>query len=198
MNALPRPLLVSLALGTLPIAARAQTVRSDSARLVVTQAGRPIGTEDFALRIGTGSAGSPEASFVATTNGDSESLRVVVAVGARRITIRVASAAGEAAREYPGGSRSLVVDERVLSLFTLVARVDPGTVTVFGPPPGGRRSASLSEVGQDRFPGAPQPLRHLVLRSGEDVVDIWLDPQGRLIRVAIPSRELVAERVTQP
>jgi hypothetical protein len=193
-----RPLLASIALVTLPAGARAQAITSDSARLVVTQGGHPIGTEDFALRLGTGSDGSPEVSFVATTNGDSESLRVVVAAGAHRITIRVASAAGEAAREYPGGSKSLVVDERVLALFALVARVDVGTVTVFGPPPGGRRTASLTDVGQDRFPGSSRPLRHLVLRSGEDVVDVWLDSQGRLIRVAIPSRDLVAERVTQP
>jgi hypothetical protein len=189
--------LVPVALVGLSPAADAQTIKSDSARLVVMQGNRPIGTEDFALRT-AGPAGSQEVSFVATTNGDSESLRVVVTVRARRLTIRVASASGEAAREYPAGPRTLVVDERVMSLFALVARLQTGPVTVYGPPPGGRRSATLTDAGSDRLPGMADPLHHLVLRSGEDVVDIWLDAEGRLIRVAIPSRDLSAERVIQP
>lgn len=189
--------LAPLALLGFGPAAHAQIIKSDSARLVVMQGNRPIGTEDFALRTG-GPAGAQEVSFVATTNGDSESLRVVVTVGARRLTIRVASASGEAAREYPSGPRTLVVDERVLSLFALVARLQTGPVTVYGPPPGGRRAATLTDAGSDRLPGIAEPLRHLVLRTGEDVVDIWLDAEGRLIRVAIPSRDLSAERVIQP
>jgi hypothetical protein len=175
----------------------AQRPASDSARLIVTQRGAPVGSEDFAFRSGSGPEGVT-LSFVATTNGGLEPLRVAVTTGQRRLTVRVATAAGEAAREYPGGRQAVVADERVLSLYALLAHVDPGPVTVYGPPPGGRRSGTLEDAGTGPPPGGGLPLRHLTLRSGEDVVQVWLDAAGRLIMVEIPSRDLRAERVTQP
>jgi hypothetical protein len=195
---MPRLPVVALALVALaPAPGRAQQVASDSARLLVMRSDRVIGSEDFAYRRQTESAGGG-VSFVATATGDSATLRVALTAGPRRITVRVASGAGETAREYPGGAPALVADERVLSLYALVAQLDPGPITVFGPPPGGRRAATLTLVGDEARPGTSALLRHLVVQSGEDLVDVWLDPEGRLMRVAIPSRGLVAERVAQP
>jgi hypothetical protein len=173
----------------------AQRPASDSARLVVMQAGNPVGTEDFAFRSGGEGAGL---SFVATTNGGADPLRVAVTTGPRRITVRVASGAGEAAREYPGGGQAVVADERVLSLYALLAHVDPGPVTVYGPPPGGRRAGTVEDGGTEVPPGGGPPLRRLTLRSGEDIARVWLDDGGRLMRVEIPSRNLTAERVARP
>lgn len=177
--------------------ADAQRPTSDSARLVITQAGNPLGTEDFAFRSGTGGEGAA-LSFVATTNGGTDPLRVAVTTGQRRITVRVASRAGEAAREYPGGAQAVVADERVLSLYALLAQVDPGPVTVYGPPPGGRRTGTLEDGGTESPVGGGPPLRRLTLRSGEDIARVWLDDGGRLMRVEIPSRKLTAERVNRP
>jgi len=174
-----------------PLAAQMPT--ADSARFVITQRGQPLGTEDFAFRSGQAGSGEPAVSFVASTTAP-EPLRIAVTEGARRITVRVASSAGEAAREYPGGSTSLVADERVLSLYALAAGIAPGAVTVYGPPPGGRRMGTL-ELGHDPLPGASGPARHVILRSGEDVVNLWYDESGRLLRVEIPSRGLAGERV---
>jgi hypothetical protein len=185
----PRLLVLTL-LGT-PLAA--QMPQADSARLVITQGGQPVGTEDFALRIGTGASGETAVSFVASTTAP-EPLRIAVTAGQRRITVRVASQDGEAAREYPGGTSALVADERVLSLYALTAGVTPGPVTVYGPPPGGRRDGRL-EIGAEPLPGGGGSARHLVLRTGEDVVNLWYDPAGRLLRVEIPSRGLAGERV---
>jgi len=137
-------------------------------------------------------------NFVATTNTGTEALRVAVTVGPTRMTIRMATPTGEIAREYPGGGRGLVADERVLSLYALLAGVAPGPVTVFGPPPGGRRSGTLEDGGTAPSQGGGPPTRRLVLRSGEDVANVWLDDAGRLVRVEVPSRRLVAERVGQP
>lgn len=183
-------LLAARALGAQPPA-------SDSARLVVLQDGSPVGTEDFAFRTTAGADG-PALSFVAATTGGPVPLRMAVTTDPRRITVRVAAGSSEAAREYPGGSRAVVADERVLSLYALLAHVDPGPVTVYGPPPGGRSSGTLQEDGTDPPTGGPARTRRLTLRSGEDVAHVWLDPDGRLVRVAIPSRSLVAERVIRP
>ena len=71
-------------------------------------------------------------------------------------------------------------------------------MTVYGPPPGGRRTGTVEDGGQATPPGGGPPLRQLTLRTGQDVVLVWLDAAGRLIQVEIPSRELRAERVTQP
>lgn len=173
----------------------AQTVDSDSARMVVMQDGRPVGTEDFAFRVQTVD-GRTVVSFVATTNGSSEKLRVAVTAGPRRVTLRTATGAGnETASEYPGGPRTVVADERVLSLYALLPRNAPGAVTVYGPPPGGRRPGTLEAAGADQLPGTDTPTSRLTLRSGEDVVHVWHGPDGRLIRVEIPGRGLSAERV---
>jgi hypothetical protein len=188
-------LAVPCLLAAVPLAA--QRPASDSARLVVRQEGDPVGTEDFAFRSGTGAEGAT-LSFVATTNGGADPLRVAVTAGQRRITVRVASSAGESAHEHPGGAHAVVADERVLSLYALLAHVDPGPVTVYGPPPGGRRAGTLEDAGTEPAPDGGPPFRRLVLRSGEDIVRIWLDDAGRLIRVEIPSRSLTAERVTRP
>jgi len=189
------PLPLACLLVAAPLAG--QRPASDSARLIVMQAGAPVGSEDFAFRSAAGPDGAA-LSFVATTNGGLEPLRVAVTTGQRRITVRVATTGGEAAREYPGGRQAVVADERVLSLYALLAHVDPGPVTVYGPPPGGRRTGTVEDAGTGSPPGGGPPLRRLTLRTGEDVVQVWLDAAGRLIQVEIPSRDLRAERVTQP
>lgn len=179
--------------------ARAQPVTSDSARLVVTQGSRPVGTEDFAYQVQTAAGGQEVVQLVATTGGSNGGVRAAVTETPRRITVRIATADGETGREYPGGPDAVVADERMLSLFALLARRTTGPVTVHGPPPGGRRAGTLEDAGVERLPGLGFDTRRLVLRTGEDVVQVWLDLRGRLIRVEIPSRGLSAERViTQP
>ncbi|MDH5196497.1 MAG: hypothetical protein OEY20_04540 [Gemmatimonadota bacterium] len=173
----------------------AQPPASDSARLVVMKDGAPVGTEDFAFRSGNG---EDAIRFVATTTGGTDPLRVAVTTTPRRLTMRVASGTGEVAREYPGGPRSVVADERVLSLYALLALVQPGPVIVHGPPPGGRRDGTLEDGGTAPMPNGGPPARRLTLRSGEDIVRVWLDGGGRLLRVEIPSRGLSAERVIRP
>jgi hypothetical protein len=159
------------------------------------QDGQPVGTEDFAFRVRPAGASGEVVSFVATTNGSTEQLRAAVTVGQRRITVRIATATGETGREYPGGAEAVLADERVLSLFALLARHEPGGVTVYGPPPGGRRPGTLEVAGPDQLPGSDVPADRRILRSGEDVVYVWFDPAGRLLRVEIPGRGLAAERV---
>jgi hypothetical protein len=192
MRILFAALAVTLAARALP----AQVPQSDSARLIVTQDGLPIGTEDFALRVSQTRDGETQVSFVATTSGAAP-MRVAVTAGGRRLTVRVAAGDREAAREYPGGPAALVADERVLSLYALVAGHAPGSVTVYGPPPNGRRPGTL-EAGSSPLPSGAGEARHVVLRSGEDVVNVWYDRAGRLLRVNIPSRRLSAERVVSP
>jgi hypothetical protein len=181
--------LILLAAG--PLAA--QMPQSDSARLVVTQDGRPAGTEDFAFRIASRD-GEAMTSFVAATSGVTDAMRVAVTVSPRRLTLRVAVGDREAAREYPGGPATLVADERVLSLYALAAGLAPGAVTVYGPPPNGRRPGTI-EQGSEPLPGGRVGSRQVILRSGEDVVMVWYDSDGRLLRVEIPSRRLSGERV---
>lgn len=187
-----RLMIAPLLLAT-PLAA--QRPASDSARLVVMQNGAPVGTEDFAFRSGDG---ADVIRFVATTNGGTDPLRVAVTATTRRLTMRVASGTGEVAREYPGGSQSVVADERVLSLYALLALVPPGPVIVHGPPPGGRREGTLEDGGTGPMPNGGPQARRLTLRSGEDIVRVWLDEGGRLLRVEVPSRGLSAERVIRP
>ncbi len=190
--------LLLLMLPLAPLSVATAQVARDSARLVVRQGARVIGSEDFSFEVITDGAGQA-VTFLASADYPPQPVRRVVATaGARRVTVRVVSGEGESAREYPGSGRALLADERMLSLFALAGRLTPGAVTVYAPPPGGRRQAMLEDLGAEPVPdGSGASARHLVLRSGEDVTDIWLDAEGRLLRVVIPSRNLVADRLAR-
>ncbi|MDH3496142.1 MAG: hypothetical protein OER21_05225 [Gemmatimonadota bacterium] len=196
MTRFPRLLLVMLPL--VPLSVATAQVTRDSARLVVRQGARVIGSEEFSFEVIPDGA-SQAVTFLASADYPPQPMRRVVATaGARRVTVRMVSGEGESAREYPGSGRALLADERMLSLFALAGRLEPGPVTVYAPPPGGRRQATLEDRGAELLPdGNGASARHLILRSGEDITDIWLDADGRLLRVAIPSRSLVADRLAR-
>jgi hypothetical protein len=144
----------------------------DSGRLIVRQRDAIIGQEEFSLDRVEGGAGEGTNLIVSAHYPPAVPNRVVASFGSRRITVRLASDGTEVAREYPGGSRTIV---------------EPGA--------SGRRAGTLEDRGQDHLPGVRGgPVRHMALTSGADVVDLWYDAAGRLLRIAIPGKDLTAER----
>jgi hypothetical protein len=124
-------------------------------------------------------------------------------VGAGRLTATVNDQRGdESMREYPlANGQTLLVDDgfvHQLSFATLGRR--PGSVQVVDPRGGRAGAGSLSAMGLEPVDvgGKPVTATHYSLASNGVRREFWLDAAGHLLRVEIPSLQLVAAREELP
>ena len=197
---LPTVFLSLMILGAVTTATEAQQVPTTDEGVFVIRAGEQVvGREQFTLRSGGGGDAPREITLsLISTYPPAPSRRTVASFLPRRMTVRMATAAGAAAREYPGGSGYLVADDSVFALYASALEQAPGPVQVFYPRTGERRPASLEDRGIEptTLNGARRDdLRHLILRSDATAYHLWYDSQGHLIKVAVPGAGLIAERL---
>ena len=160
----------------------ATTVRYDRAR--------PVVVLDPIVELGPD---SNPASLEYTVADPREPLRILGQLTRGRFTVRLLGRRTERAREFPAPPPTAVLDDSVFALYLPVAwqgRLRPGGVTGVFPRAGRRELLTVQDLGGEG------PLRHVTVTGGESrLVHIWLEPDGRLAKVEIPSRRLVAERV---
>lgn len=115
---------------------------------------------------------------------------------ARRVTVRNRTSRGESAGQYPRSDRMLLLDESILSLFALLPGAHGGTVTLFYPRTGLSSRETLADLGIERttIDGDERQLRHFTIGSEERIRHIWFDSRGHLIKIEVPSADLVAIR----
>lgn len=126
--------------------------------------------------------------------------RVLGQLGRNRFTVRTVSKNVERAREFPLRAPAVVLDDDVFALYQMIgwfARPEPVMLTAIVARAGRREELTLTDSGM--VPIVMQrrtvTLRYLTLAGGgNQLVQVWFDAEGRLARVAIPSRKLVAER----
>ena len=149
------------------------------------------------------SAGARPAEYRLNVQGSAQE-QITGSVAGGRFSARIVSPAGEMMREYLASDGALVVDEGLVHQYYFVAqragsastrmalliprenRQVLATVTAAGTEPieiGGRRV----DARQLRVSGAGLPERQL-----------WIDGQGRVLRLSIPSRGFVATRTALP
>jgi hypothetical protein len=120
--------------------------------------------------------------------------------GGGRFTLRYLSPDRERTRELRVGPRSIVVDDSALALYLIAAwraRSTPASVSALFARTMRQESLTLVDLGSDTTTVNRQStrLRHITIAGGAaKLVHVWLDPAGRLMKVAIPSRHLVGER----
>lgn len=130
--------------------------------------------------------------------------RLSVQFGRGRIGVRLAGQQREVLREFPTAPRIAVLDDDVFHQFYFLPRAASGGVvslrlllprapTIVG--------GAVRRVGADTVSvgGRRLPADHfaLLLDTGEER-DFWFTASGDLLRVAIPSREIVASRTALP
>jgi hypothetical protein len=167
------------------------------ARADVTYGDRKITPE---LR--TGPEGAVVDYEVTTRSGGaSESWKGALVRG--RMNARIASGRGTSAREYIVPAGSMVLDDEIIHHhWFLVLRSRDGGIPVVVP----RRSnvqatVTMSTVGEETLQIGNHDLAATHLRAtigGDEIHDIWVDKSGRLLKVALPSRGLVATRDDPP
>lgn len=129
-----------------------------------------------------------------------EPQRVLGQLGRGRFTVRTLARSVERAREYPLRAPALVLDDSVFALYEVAgwfARAEPSTITAVVARSERRETLTLFDSGGTAVvvQGRSRTLRQvLVIGGANELVRLWLDERGRLVRLAIPSRKLVAER----
>ena len=125
--------------------------------------------------------------------------RVLGELGRGRFTVRFVARATERAREFPTGQRAVVLDDSVFATYLFaawLARPDPSSLTAIYPRALRRETVQVQDLGLESPPHNPDlQLRHFSVTGGPEAVHVWLDTDGRLMRVQIPSRRLTAERL---
>lgn len=177
------------------------TTRGDVTEYVA-RADVTFGDRKVTPELRTGPDGAVVGYEVTLKSGAStESWRGAVTRG--RLNATIASGRGTSAREYIVPAGTLVVDDEIIHQHWFLAlRSRSGSMPVVVP----RRTdvqttVTMTTVGEETLQVGNHDLPATHLRAvlgGGEVHDIWVDKSGRLLKVALPARNLVAIRDDPP
>jgi hypothetical protein len=217
--------VVALALLASPVAAQVTVL--DEGSFTITRDGRTIGREDFRISRTPGvngdavvaqatvsygaerrlipalqaEGGSP-VRYVVEVRGGGETLeKLSGTIGRGRFSARIQTARGESVKEFLVADGAYVLDDEVFHQHYFLGRAAPGRVAVVVP----RRNAQVVMTlvaGPDEsvtVGGQQVPARRLALSEpGGAERTMWVDGRGRVLRVAIPARGIIAQRDEAP
>ena len=140
-------------------------------------------------------ATSYQSRFTGVARGE-----VAVTRTGRRLVARMSTASGEAQREFPASDRTVILDQEVVLLYYLLRPWldQPGAVlTVLDPTESAPYRLTVEVLGEERIRVGQRsvPARHLRLAGDDGHRDLWYDEDGLLLRVEVPARDFVAERL---
>ncbi len=117
-------------------------------------------------------------------------------IGPRRVAVRLKTATGESAREYPAGGSVLLADDSVFAYHALppnLSQPAASGITLRGARRGGAEwtdhGTEPTDVGPDT-----RALWHLSVTLGGVTRHLWYDDGGRLVKLSIPTSDLVVLR----
>jgi len=168
---------------------------------VVLDAGRGGQQINADLQV-AGPALRPAAYQVKVEGQDAQQIAGRVAGG--RFSARIVSSSGEMMREYLASDGAVVADEGVAHHYYFVAqRVGSAgaRVPIIIPRENRQVSAQVSastKVAINIGGRSVQASRFSVTIAGAPERQVWVDDQGRVLRLEIPARNYVAERTSAP
>jgi hypothetical protein len=116
----------------------------------------------------------------------------------RRFTAVIRSERGEEQREFPADTETRVVEADVAHHYYFLRDAREGSVTPILEPRLRWRTELVAGAPSDVELRSGQnviPARRVDFTSGEERRSVWYDRLGRVVRVEIPSRGYIAERV---
>ena len=158
---------------------------------------RPVVVLDPILELGSDSAATTLEYTVADPR---DPMRILGQFTRGRFVVRMLGRRTERAREFPAPPPAAVLDDSVFALYLPVAwlgRTRAAQVTAVFPRAGRRELLAVQDLGIEptTLNRDPADLRHITVTGGENrLVHVWLGAEGRLAKVEIPSRGLVAAR----
>jgi hypothetical protein len=159
----------------------------------------------------TDSTGAPLRYDLDEFASDRRQRQLTLQIARGRGTEHVQTGRGESGTEFMVGPDARLLDDDVFAQYYFIARSivrsdphDAGqrrVVSVLIPRRGGTVVAAVTVVGDERLDigGQTRPAIHIRIElAADDVRDIWADAEGRVLRIAIPARRLVALRDDVP
>jgi hypothetical protein len=219
--------LVALSSATFATMAAAQVTTIDEGSFTITVNGARAGREDFRIRstpsangteivatasvsygsrrvlpqLQADSSGVPLRYVVQVKDGPGVSEQVEGMVGRGRVSASVKNSRGESASEFVVSQRAVVIDDEVFHQYYFLTRRQQGPVSVIVPRRNAQVVMQLAEAGSEKVSigGTSFDARHLTITDpGGANREVWADASGRLLKVAIPSRGIVALRDDPP
>jgi hypothetical protein len=130
--------------------------------------------------------------------------RIRASVTGSRASARTMSSAGETMREYLVSDGAVLLDDGVAHHYFMIGRrAEAGatSVAILVPRESRQVQATLSAPASDpvTIGGSTVAARRIVVQpAGGDERRVWLDAEGRVLRVEIPARRYVAVRSALP
>lgn len=199
----------------------------DEGTFTVSRAGVPVGRESFRVirapapggqvyrATGTSVIGATKATSLLGTDSVgrpvtyesdvTEQGQLVQRLRARgrpgRFSVLAQTRTGESAREYVLPNGTLVLDEDVFHQFFFVGlAAQAGEIVVISPRTAQQHAMRLQTGGEETVDIAGRALaaRRYSLVSGQGPRNVWVDAEGRVLKVEIPDRGYVALRDDPP
>ena len=147
-------------------------------------------------------AGTPRYYSVEVKNAGTEQERWKGNIVRGRVSAHIETPRGESAKEFIVTDGALILDDDVFHQYFFVAnRMTSGTVAAVIPRRNTQVTFRVASAGGERvtIEGQEIEANHLVLTevSGGQR-DLWVDRLGRVLKVAIPARGIVALRDDPP
>jgi hypothetical protein len=119
-----------------------------------------------------------------------------------RVSAQINTPRGEADREYVVADGAILLDDDVFHQYYFVAlRANGATVPIVVPRRNTQLALRVSNAGNEPVSvgGTSIEARHLQFTEPSGVVrEVWVDSAGRVLKVAIPSRGIIALRDDPP
>jgi hypothetical protein len=221
-------LLAALAALAVPADLAAQSsALLDDGTFTISRKGAPIGRESFRIvrmsapggqvyrgtgmtvldgiristTLGADSTGAPVV-YVAKVESKGSVAEIEGRGRPGRFSVVFRTKGGESAREYVLENGALLMDDEVFHHFFFVALAAAHSRVAVIVPRGAQQSQfSLASRGAEsvEIAGNRLPARRFSLTSAEGATrDVWVDERGRLLKVSIPEKDLVALRDDPP
>lgn len=208
------------------VAVAQNTGIADQGSFTITQNGQRIGREDFTISaapsgsgmeytatatvqygdrrvqpsLRTDSSGVAMSYEVTTRTANTPAERWEGSIVRGRVSARIQTPRGQSAREYIVADGALVLDDEVFHQYFFIAR-EQGQITVMLPRSNTQLRVRVSREGPDRVAIGTRELEasHLVLTEPSGAKrEIWVDSEGRVLKVSLPAKGIVALRDDPP
>lgn len=151
----------------------------------------------------TNAAGAPETYTIEVREGGDVAERATGSGRPGRISVDAQSPTSRSAKEYVASAGVLVFDDDVFHQYHFLARRDgaAGRVPIVFPRRNVQEAMQVRRAGEEPVvvAGRAVPASKLVLTPADGAErEIWVDGAQRVLKVAIPSRQLVALRDAPP
>ena len=161
-----------------------------------------FGDRRLTPRLSSDSSGAPSGYEIESKGTTTGTERWSGKIMRGRVSARINSPRGESAREYVVTEGALIIDDDVFHQYYFIARRNAsGSVAIVIPRRNTQMVVRVSTAGNERVTIGTSELeaRHIVLTEPSGATrDVWVDAKGRVLKVAIPGRNLVALRDDPP